>query len=1030
MTNTLKPTGSTGLRTRLLRGGRLTRWNGRVVSLSPVTGWLTALPVEPAAAVLAVTLGYAGLSAPAYANGGAGGIDSSNNPGGAGGTLASPAGGAGSGGNAGGGGGGPGGGTGGAGLGAGGDGGAGGAHGYVGGTPLPGGNIAGSAGGTGGDAGDSGAGGGGGGAGGYGALLDPGDYTVAGSQTIAGGRGGDGGDSIGGGGAGSAGGDGGAGGGGGIGVSLGSGGTLSNSGTISGGNGGIGGDSLRGSAGIAGDGGIGIVAGPNADIVTSGTISGGFVGDRVGDEAFRASAIEFGSGVNRLELRSGFLNEGNVLAIVDSNDTLALGGDADATFDVSTIGSAAQYRGFERYEKIGASTWTLTGTTPALTPWTLTGGILSVSDDASLGHTDGALTFDGGTLRVTGTSFKSTARTINWGASGGGFDIADAANTFTVGQTITGDGSLVKSGPGTLVLTGNNTYTGGTTIAAGTLQLGDGGTGGSIVGNVANQGTLVFNRSNEMSFGGVISGTGDIRQIGSGLTTLTADSSAFTGTTTVEAGTLAVDGTLGGTMAVLGGRLQGTGTVGSTTLGAGGTVAPGNGLGTLTVDGDYVGDGGTLEIEAELGGDDSPSDRLVVTGNTSGTTRVKVINVGGIGAPTVEGIKIVDVGGASNGTFVLQSDYLFGGQPAAVAGAYGYRLYKNGVHTPTDGDWYLRSALLDTADPNPGPLYQPGVPVYEAYAQALHGLNALGTLQQRVGNRYWSGAAGSPLGSGFIEGSGVWGRFEGGHSHFEPTRSTSSTHYDVDTFKLQAGVDGQLKETDAGKLIGGFTAHYGHLWSDVFSPHGRGDIDTDGYGFGGTLTWYGAQGFYTDGQARLTWYDSDLSSRLAGRQLTRGNGGFGYAVSVETGQRIDLGHHWTLVPQIQAAYSEVDFDDFKDVFGAKVSLDRGNSLRGRLGVSADYRNAWTDDAGRIARAEVYGIANVYHEFLEGAKTDVAGVGFTSRNDRVWAGIGLGGTLNWADDTYAIYGEATVNTSLAHVGESYAAAGTVGFRVRW
>lgn len=54
MTNTLKPTGSTGLRTRLLRGGRLTRWNGRVVSLSPVTGWLTALPVEPAAAVRAV----------------------------------------------------------------------------------------------------------------------------------------------------------------------------------------------------------------------------------------------------------------------------------------------------------------------------------------------------------------------------------------------------------------------------------------------------------------------------------------------------------------------------------------------------------------------------------------------------------------------------------------------------------------------------------------------------------------------------------------------------------------------------------------------------------------------------------------------------------------------------------------------------------------------------------------------------------------------------------------------------------------
>ncbi len=76
-------------------------------------------------------------------------------------------------------------------------------------------------------------------------------------------------------------------------------------------------------------------------------------------------------------------------------------------------------------------------------------------------------------------------------------------------------------------------------------------------------------------------------------------------------------------------------------------VAPGNSIGTLTIAGSYTGSGGTLEIETVLGGDASPSDRLVVTGDTAGTTNVTVINLGGGGAQTVEGIKIIDVGGLS-----------------------------------------------------------------------------------------------------------------------------------------------------------------------------------------------------------------------------------------------------------------------------------------------------------------------------------------------------------------------------------------------
>jgi autotransporter-associated beta strand protein len=104
-------------------------------------------------------------------------------------------------------------------------------------------------------------------------------------------------------------------------------------------------------------------------------------------------------------------------------------------------------------------------------------------------------------------------------------------------------GSLIKTGTGTLILSGANAYTGGTTINAGTLQLGNGGTTGSIMGNVVNNSTFAINRSDTFTFSGVISGSGAFQQMGSGTTILTANNS-YTGTTTVNAGTLIVNGVI------------------------------------------------------------------------------------------------------------------------------------------------------------------------------------------------------------------------------------------------------------------------------------------------------------------------------------------------------------------------------------------------------------------------------------------------------------------------------------------------------
>ncbi|WP_309085978.1 autotransporter outer membrane beta-barrel domain-containing protein, partial [Chelativorans sp.] len=155
------------------------------------------------------------------------------------------------------------------------------------------------------------------------------------------------------------------------------------------------------------------------------------------------------------------------------------------------------------------------------------------------------------------------------------------------------------------------------------------------------------------------------------------------------------------------GTFAGIGTVGPVSLygptlqaPGGAIIAPGvNDIGTLTIDGTFHSDRGVLQIETELGDDTSPTDLLRVTGNTSGSTNVRVNNVGGTGAQTVEGIRIVQVDGTSEGAFSLLGDYVFQGEQAVVAGAYAYRLYQGSVSDPTDGDWYLRSAAVPDPDP-------------------------------------------------------------------------------------------------------------------------------------------------------------------------------------------------------------------------------------------------------------------------------------------------------------------------------------------
>jgi T5SS/PEP-CTERM-associated repeat protein/autotransporter-associated beta strand protein len=304
--------------------------------------------------------------------------------------------------------------------------------------------------------------------------------------------------------------------------------------------------------------------------------------------------------------------------------------------------------------------------------------------------------FNDGILRATAANatfvngFSGTE--LNLLAGGLTIDTAGFAVGTDAASGFSGVGGLTVTGGGVFSLQASSIYTGETQIdfGSGLALSGAGGIASSsrvvadgifnvsaattpTIQSLAGSGsvllgaqTLTITNAND-TFGGVIGGTGGLTVTGGNQTL--SGVNTYTGATTVTGGRLSVNGSITSPVATSGtGILGGAGTIFGDVTNAG-TIAPGNSIGTLTVAGNYIGSGGTLGIETVLGGDASPSDRLVVTGNTAGTTNVTVSNLGGGGAQTVEGIKIIDVGGTSVGSFSLLGDYVFEGDQAVVGGA-------------------------------------------------------------------------------------------------------------------------------------------------------------------------------------------------------------------------------------------------------------------------------------------------------------------------------------------------------------------------
>ena len=313
---------------------------------------------------------------------------------------------------------------------------------------------------------------------------------------------------------------------------------------------------------------------------------------------FTLHTLEFGNSAG-----SFILNNNTLTMAASGAVTFGSAGSQTVNTNITLSGALAVDHNFSGTNTING---TISGVGQTLTHTSVAGSNFIYGGNVSLGSLvksgNGTLTFSGSTVAF------ATALTLNAGTTN-----INTTGTSTIGGNISGAGNLAQNGSGTTILTGTNSY-GTTTITAGTLQVGNGGSTGTLgSGAVTNNATLSFNRSGTLTVANNISGSGNLTKSGAGTMTYTG-AGTYTGTTTISAGTLVVNGTLdntGATVTALSGTsLGGTGTINRAVTINSGSIIRGGDVGTI----------GTLNLTGTTTVLGAASNGGQITTRTSGAT--------------------------------------------------------------------------------------------------------------------------------------------------------------------------------------------------------------------------------------------------------------------------------------------------------------------------------------------------------------------------------------------------------------------------
>ncbi|WP_019212879.1 autotransporter outer membrane beta-barrel domain-containing protein [Yersinia massiliensis] len=383
---------------------------------------------------------------------------------------------------------------------------------------------------------------------------------------------------------------------------------------------------------------------------------------------------------------------------------------------------------------------------------------------------------------------------------------------------------------------------------------------------------------------------------------------------------------------------------------------------TLTVTGNYHSDGGYIYFNTALNDDTSETDKLLIEGNTSGTTYVVVRNAGGMGNETLEGIELIRVNGDSDGEFI-QSGRI-------VAGAYDYSLNRGQdsslgrSHDGKSSHWYLTNVSdpivtpidpPETVDPTPpvevGPKQKVERPEASGYSANLAAANNMFVtrLHDRVGDTQYIDAL-----TGEQRITSLWIRNEGGHTRSKDSHDQLGTQ--SNRYVLQLGGDiAQWSNNDADSFHLGIMGGYGNSKSRTESRlsgySARSSVD--GYSLGMYGTWYANEadksGFYVDSWAQYSWFNN----RVEGQELaTETYKSSGVTASIESGYTFKVGENATknatyfIQPKAQITWMGVKADDHKEDNGTQVSGEGDGNIQTRLGVKAFMKGYADQDKGK------------------------------------------------------------------------------------
>jgi len=538
---------------------------------------------------------------------------------------------------------------------------------------------------------------------------------------------------------------------------------------------------------------------------------------------------------------------------------------------------------------------------------------LDNEDNGRVGAIDNRGTLAGGLYAVRNTGTLGTF--TNAGTVTGG--ILNAG-------TISGDVSL---GGAALILAGNRAVLGGTVS-------GTPGDGSSVsVGDGRN--SAAFTATNRVSVDNVTVSPGSSLTLSPSARWAAVNGTVNNGTLRLESGSV-----LGGALSQNGTLLFSTEKTASSTINAslinrGSLVlnpTPASAGNTLTVNGDYTGlPGSSVSLGSVLAGDDSLTDRLVVTGNTRGASTLFVVNENGGGAQTLDGIQLISVGGRSDAVFSLGN--------RVVAGAYDYSLRKGNVSGTDPAGWYLTGFTSVSPQPTPEPvrMYRPEAAAYTTNLQAANTLFDL-SMRDRSGETRYT----DPV-TGDNRTTSLWMRNLGGQGSTSVTDGQNRTQ--TNRYVLQLGGDviqGSTSGTDA--VHAGLMAGYGRADSSSHNSLTGRDAkgSVSGYSAGLYGTWYQnaevKTGAWAETWAQYNWFQNEVSGDMLPTERYNSQGiqasaEGGYAWQVKRWQSAaGMENRVFLEPHAQVVWSGIRADDHTEADGTRVQGTGNDGVTTRLGL--------------------------------------------------------------------------------------------------